>query len=195
MSVEAMKQALEALQRCEGRSKADEGDRHRAITALRQAIEQAEKQDVEQSSTESKVSFDQPVARVAEVHMGRYTLEWTNGPLPEGAELYTAPQPQEEHHAKDCALLQIPSRDCDCSQNQEPVAEVAGRFGNMHIKFLPAGMFLQPGDPLYPAPPQREWVGLTKEDIAALLSTHYMYMEDFVVAVDAKIKEKNGWTS
>ena len=104
-------------------------------------------------------------------------------------------QPQEEHHAKDCALLQIPSRDCDCSQNQEPVAEVAGRFGNMHIKFLPAGMFLQPGDPLYPAPQQREWVALTKEDIAALLSTHYMYMEDFVVAVDAKIKEKNGWTS
>jgi len=112
-----------------------------------------------------------------------------------GVAFYTTPQPQEEHHAKDCALLQIPSRDCDCSQNQEPVAEVAGRFGNMHIKFLPAGMFLQPGDLLYTAPQQREWVGLTKEDIAALLSTHYMYMEDFVVAVDAKIKEKNGWTS
>jgi hypothetical protein len=39
MSIEAMKQALEALQRCEGRSKADEGDRHRAITSLRQAID------------------------------------------------------------------------------------------------------------------------------------------------------------
>ena len=43
--IEVMKQALEALQRCEGRSKADEGDRHRAITFLRQAIEQAEKQE------------------------------------------------------------------------------------------------------------------------------------------------------
>ena len=34
----------------------------------------------------------QPVARVAEVHMSRYTVEWTNGPLPEGTLLY-AQQP------------------------------------------------------------------------------------------------------
>ena len=34
----------------------------------------------------------EPVARVAEVHMSRYTLEWLNGPLPEGTELYTSPQ-------------------------------------------------------------------------------------------------------
>ena len=58
MSIEAMKQALEALEetesalaRCMGPHKAEEGDRHRAlaksrtaITALRLAIEQAEKQ-------------------------------------------------------------------------------------------------------------------------------------------------------
>jgi hypothetical protein len=30
----------------------------------------------------------EPVAIVAEVHMSRYTLEWLNGPLPEGTELY-----------------------------------------------------------------------------------------------------------
>jgi hypothetical protein len=30
----------------------------------------------------------QPVARVAEVHMSRYTVEWINGPLPEGTALY-----------------------------------------------------------------------------------------------------------
>lgn len=35
----------------------------------------------------------EPVAHVAEIHMSRYTLEWTNGPLPEGAPLYAAPQP------------------------------------------------------------------------------------------------------
>jgi len=29
-----------------------------------------------------------PVARVAEVHMSRYTIEWTNGALPEGTDLY-----------------------------------------------------------------------------------------------------------
>lgn len=31
-----------------------------------------------------------PVATVAEVHMSRYTLEWTNGPMPEGTKLYAA---------------------------------------------------------------------------------------------------------
>lgn len=34
---------------------------------------------------------NKPVARVAEVHMSRYTLEWTDGPLPEGTLLYAAP--------------------------------------------------------------------------------------------------------
>ncbi len=32
------------------------------------------------------------VATVAEVHMSRYTLEWANGPLPEGTKLYATPQ-------------------------------------------------------------------------------------------------------
>ena len=32
-----------------------------------------------------------PVAHVAEVHMSRYTIEWTNGPLAQGAPLYAAP--------------------------------------------------------------------------------------------------------
>ena len=35
----------------------------------------------------------EPVARVAEVHMSRYTIEWTNGSLPEGTELFAAPTP------------------------------------------------------------------------------------------------------
>lgn len=36
----------------------------------------------------------EPVATVAEVHMSRYTIEWTNGPLPQGTALYTAPTPR-----------------------------------------------------------------------------------------------------
>jgi len=40
------------------------------------------------------------VAVVAEVHMSRYTLEWTNGPLPEKTLLYAFPTPKES------ALLQ-----------------------------------------------------------------------------------------
>ena len=33
----------------------------------------------------------EPVAIVAEIHMSRYTIEWTNGDLPEGTKLYTTP--------------------------------------------------------------------------------------------------------
>jgi hypothetical protein len=35
-------------------------------------------------------NLGKPVAHVAEVHMSRYTVEWTNGPLPEGTALYAA---------------------------------------------------------------------------------------------------------
>ena len=42
----------------------------------------------------------EPVAIVAEVHMSRYTIEWTNGSLPEGTQLFAHPpvptaQPKE----------------------------------------------------------------------------------------------------
>ena len=37
------------------------------------------------------VSAAEPVAIVAEIHMSRYTIEWTNGDLPEGTKLYTTP--------------------------------------------------------------------------------------------------------
>jgi len=38
-----------------------------------------------------KETKDEPVALVAEVHISRYTIEWTNGPLPECTKLYTTP--------------------------------------------------------------------------------------------------------
>jgi hypothetical protein len=44
---------------------------------------------------------------------------------------------------------------------------------------------------LYTTPPQRTWVELTKDDIAKLLSTHHMYMDDFVKEVEAKLRSKN----
>lgn len=43
------------------------------------------------SESAAKPGEVEPVGRVAEVHLSRYTIEWTNGPLPEGTELYTAP--------------------------------------------------------------------------------------------------------
>lgn len=80
--IEAMKAALgkvRAAQQCHPNAtmtllcEADE--------ILRQAIEQSEKVE--------------PVATVAEVHMSRHTIEWTNGPLPEGTKLYLYPAPAQ----------------------------------------------------------------------------------------------------
>ena len=51
-------------------------------------------------------------------------------------------------------------------------------------------------EPLYTAPPQREWVGLTDEEIDKLMP--YCHNEfdlnefrDFAQAIEAKLKEKN----
>ena len=43
-------------------------------------------------------------------------------------------------------------------------------------------------------PPQREWVGLTPENILALFDEHNLYgskLVEFARAVEAKLKEKN----
>ena len=44
--------------------------------------------------------------------------------------------------------------------------------------------------PLYAAPPQREWVGLTDEDKQKLAAAQFGW-EDLCLAVEAKLKEKN----
>jgi len=50
--------------------------------------------------------------------------------------------------------------------------------------------------PLYPAPPQREWQGLTDEEIMEMLDYGQYgrvpeYARNFVDAIEAKLKEKN----
>ena len=47
--------------------------------------------------------------------------------------------------------------------------------------------------PLYAAPPQREWVGLTDEDKQKLAAAQFGW-EDLCLAVEAKLKEKNNGT-
>lgn len=39
---------------------------------------------------------------------------------------------------------------------------------------------------------QRQWVSLLPEEIAEVLSVHYMYMSELVHAIDSKLREKNG---
>ena len=79
---------------------------------------------------------------------------------------------------------------------QEPVAEVAGNYGNLHIKFLPAGMSLNLGDKLYATTPQRPWVWLTDEDTRLQWSEFWEaechpWAIDFAKSIEAKLKEKN----
>ena len=45
--------------------------------------------------------------------------------------------------------------------------------------------------PLYTAPPQREWVGLTDEEARELCVANVPYVVDMVRALEAKLKEKN----
>jgi hypothetical protein len=142
--IDVMKQALEALKRLKAygnvfRFRQDEQNPYdqacEAIAILRTAIEQAERQQALDKKAENATELGLDYEPVQE------PVTYTTGHCkekaqPNGCQLHNlhcgypacdrktvaAPQPQEEHHAKDCALLQIPSKDCDCSQNQEPVA-------------------------------------------------------------------------
>ena len=78
---EALKLALEALEELNKLSIGEHAiclpaEIDTAMDAIREVLAQPEQE---------------PVATVAEVHMSRYTIEWTNGPLSEGTPLYTTP--------------------------------------------------------------------------------------------------------
>ena len=82
---------------------------------------------------------------------------------------------------------------------QEPVAylniEIEGTGGYLDWdNDIPASWYKS--IPLYTAPPKREWVGLTHDDIENLWNGVQWSISDFVIpftrAVEAKLKEKNG---
>ena len=70
---EALRLALEALEKISMGGDPRWADQ--AITAIEAVLE----------------AKDEPVAIVAEIYMSRYTIEWTNGDLPEGTKLYATP--------------------------------------------------------------------------------------------------------
>ena len=77
---------------------------------------------------------------------------------------------------------------------QEPVAWMYN--GNLHI-FDPSDWAEEPVRPLYTAPPQREWQGLTDEEIEKLVydirsqTTGVVATAYVARAIEAKLKEKN----
>jgi hypothetical protein len=50
----------------------------------------------------------------------------------------------------------------------------------------------EPSEPLYTAPPQREWVGLTDEELLDLADMAYANDLELLQTLQAKLKEKNG---
>jgi hypothetical protein len=58
-----------------------------------------------------------------------------------------------------------------------------------HILVYPKGSYPEGGVDLYTAPPKREWVGLTDEDVNATVSRFARY--ELARAIEAKLKEKN----
>jgi hypothetical protein len=69
---------------------------------------------------------------------------------------------------------------------QEPVGYVSDSGKGAYILL---GVDLEDDTPLYTAPPNREWVGLTEADIYEAMDFDDEF--EFARALEAKLKEKN----
>ena len=138
--IEAMKQALDALENVRQYDSENLYGLDDEITALRQSIEQAEKQEPVAWSV-----LDKRTGKHWYTHESKYTAQYY-------ANLYS-------HNDADGPSMVV--------------------------------------KPLYTAPPQREWQGLTDEDIESAFAVKQgSTMEEHLLgcarAIEAKLKEKNG---
>ena len=61
----------------------------------------------------------------------------------------------QPEHSPNCALLKIPSKDCDCQDQQEPVAiTITGKLGNIYS--FTGDYSLKKGDKVYTTPPKAQ---------------------------------------
>jgi hypothetical protein len=101
-------------------------------------------------------------------------------------------QPKEVKHWSDCAVHNepaYPNGECDCGGYTEPET-VAWMWKDGTLTSDPDfadGTWT----PLFAAPPKREWVGLTDEEIKQCIDSRGGFVEDFARAIEAKLKEKN----
>jgi hypothetical protein len=211
MSIAAMKQMVEALEECrrDPRLKYEHAFYDKAITAGRQAIEQAEK----------------PVGQLQEEAYGRGQVMWFNKPADQSM-LYTTPQQElllePEGRCKKC--LTYNGHHDGCSQatpqpQQEPQEKytygtpllnaftkpqefgdtsaaymVGVQDGKKQRESLPVCEYCEKERPVIHAP-QREWVGLTNNDLQPITEEYRIlfgsWVHDFARAIEAKLKEKN----
>ena len=115
----------------------------------------------------------------------------------EPAEIHTCTPKQ---HWSDCAVHSepaYPAGECDCSgfqPEQEPVAWMGAHDETdlYYRKPVQADVV-----PLYTAPPQREWQGLTENEVSEILddvigfNSCFGPEKDFARAIEAKLKDKN----
>jgi hypothetical protein len=75
------------------------------------------------------------------------------------------------------------------NEKQEPVGEIVHAFSDLVSVSIPK---MPPvGTKLYTAPPKREWVSLTNEEIVALIALNGVSLADLVKHIDSKLQEKN----
>ena len=149
MSIEAIKQALEALETC----MYPQQKQMQAITSLRQAIEQAEKQEhAEQLAKQGWQYFECPACGS------------------EGAKGFLKPVQEPVAWVNWCAATAKRSVSFECE------SELASQ-------------------PLYTTPqPQRQWVGLTTDEMKQVADRYHLKPPNVPVAfrvIEAKLKEKN----
>jgi hypothetical protein len=201
MSIEAMKQALEALRNAE----VVYMEQLNAMYALQQAIEQAEK-----IVLSDHTNSHQPVAWINKQELaymsaaaGIGEVQWkTNlGLKPELGDvpLYTAPLPPiyttpipphtRSEKLREAGYTRRP-KEWSKEDKPEPVAwrEKMGKWKTHYYDYNEEGR----GEPLYTAP--REWVGLTDEE-RKLVIHEWRHQEgkaaQLCQAIEAKLKEKN----
>ena len=82
-------------------------------------------------------------------------------------------------------------------EKREPAAWMHNFIEGNVITHIPADIGRHPErwTPLYTAPPKKQWVGLTDEDLKPLCDENHImfgaYTVDFIQAIEAKLKEKN----
>ena len=76
---------------------------------------------------------------------------------------------------------------------QEPVAYIrVSKTGNVTACAMTGDFYKLPEKTLlYPAPPRREWVGLTDEEINLIYAEPQTHVGQYAKAIEAKLRDKN----
>ena len=178
MSIEAMKQALEALEYLQPTALTSFytiGDRDKAITSLRQAIKAAEKQE----------PFCWAQCTTAGLYVSNEPDEYYTMPL------YTTPQPQQAQEIdwKDQYEKQKRRSDMWQAKYEKDIGPIE-KAGPVAAQPQADELTIAYMDGLHQGKKQREWVGLTDDEVTQQVGDSHV-LRDVVRAVEHVLKEKN----